>query len=227
MNETILVCDDDEKIVEAIEIYLLQEGYRVLKAYDGEQCLKLLDVETVHLVVLDIMMPKLDGMSTAYKMRQKYNVPIIMLSAKSESTDEIARLSFGADVANEARNEIYHNIDKYNTNEPLYIELAEEPTVKSYYLKHFFLQTGYRVNSSDTTYLGEYEEQNIELRNKIGTKDVAFLSLKICLKQSLVEIQQGSLAIEIDGDLFKVSAELVASYENENRSCEMDSLPLQ
>ncbi|MEG2895348.1 MAG: hypothetical protein RR887_07170, partial [Niameybacter sp.] len=74
---------------------------------------------------------------------------------------------------------------------------------------------------------GEYEEQNIELRNKIGTKDVAFLSLKICLKQSLVEIQQGSLAIEIDGDLFKVSAELVASYENENRSCEMDSLPLQ
>lgn len=97
MKYRVLVCDDDEKIVEAIEIYLLQEGYEVLKAYDGEQCLNILKQELVHLVVLDIMMPKLDGISTAYHIRQKYNVPIIMLSAKSESTDKIAGLSFGAD----------------------------------------------------------------------------------------------------------------------------------
>ena len=97
MKYTVLVCDDDEKIVEAIEIYLLQEGYKVLKAYDGTSCLKLLEKETIHLIVLDIMMPKLDGMSTAYKIRQKYSMPIIMLSAKSESTDKIAGLSFGAD----------------------------------------------------------------------------------------------------------------------------------
>lgn len=97
MKYRVLVCDDDEKIVEAIEIYLLQEGYEVLKAYDGEKCLELLNKELIHLVVLDIMMPKLDGISTAYHIRQKYNVPIIMLSAKSESTDKIAGLSFGAD----------------------------------------------------------------------------------------------------------------------------------
>ncbi|MGL4799892.1 MAG: response regulator transcription factor [Cellulosilyticaceae bacterium] len=97
MTYTVLVCDDDENINRSISIYLQQDGYKVLQAYDGLECLNYLKKETVHLIILDVMMPKLDGMSTLFNIRQQYNVPVIMLSAKSESTDKIAGLSFGAD----------------------------------------------------------------------------------------------------------------------------------
>ena len=93
----ILVCDDDKDIVNAIEIYLVNEHYNVLKAYDGEQAVKILDEQEIHLVILDIMMPKLDGMITTVKIRETSNIPIILLSAKSEDTDKIAGLNFGAD----------------------------------------------------------------------------------------------------------------------------------
>ena len=76
----ILVCDDDKEIVEAIEIYLTQEGYHILKAYDGEQALKILESQEVHLLVLDVMMPKLDGIRATLKIREKYSIPIIILS---------------------------------------------------------------------------------------------------------------------------------------------------
>ena len=79
---TILVCDDDKEIVEAIEIYLSQEGYRILKAYDGAEAIQLLEKEEVNLLILDVMMPKLDGIRATLKIRENNIVPIMILSAK-------------------------------------------------------------------------------------------------------------------------------------------------
>ena len=93
----VLVCDDDREIVEAIEIYLSQEGYKVLKAYDGEEALKVLDREKVDLLIIDVMMQKLDGIRATLKIREKKNMPIIILSAKSEDADKILGLNVGAD----------------------------------------------------------------------------------------------------------------------------------
>ncbi len=93
----ILVCDDDKTIVDAIEIYLTQEGYNVYKAYDGVQAIQLLDEQDIHLLIIDIMMPKLDGIHATLKIREKYSIPIIILSAKSEDADKILGLNIGAD----------------------------------------------------------------------------------------------------------------------------------
>ena len=93
----ILVCDDDHSIVDAIEIYLKQEGYRVIKAYNGLEALKALEENEIHLIILDIMMPQLDGLQATVKIREICNIPILMLSAKSEDTDKVLGLNFGAD----------------------------------------------------------------------------------------------------------------------------------
>ncbi|PNT90541.1 response regulator transcription factor [Clostridium thermosuccinogenes] len=93
----ILVVDDDREIVKAISINLENEGYRVLKAYDGLQALDMLSSQSVQLILLDVMMPKLDGLSATMKIRQDKNIPIIILSAKSEDTDKVLGLSMGAD----------------------------------------------------------------------------------------------------------------------------------
>lgn len=97
MCECILVVDDDREIVKALAILLEKEGYQVLKAYDGMQALELLAEQTVHLVIMDVMMPKLDGLSAVMKIRERKNIPIIVLSAKSEETDKVLGLSMGAD----------------------------------------------------------------------------------------------------------------------------------
>ena len=94
---TILVCDDDKQIVEAIDIYLTGEGFHVIKAYDGAEALKLLDSNQVDLMILDVMMPGLDGIRTTLKVRETSSIPIIILSAKSEDTDKILGLNIGAD----------------------------------------------------------------------------------------------------------------------------------
>lgn len=93
----VLVCDDDREIVSAIEIYLTKEGYNVIKAYDGVECLRLLHNNTISLVILDIMMPRLDGIETLNEIRKIGNLPVIMLSAKSEDNDKIEGLNLGAD----------------------------------------------------------------------------------------------------------------------------------
>ena len=93
----ILVCDDDKDIVEAIEIYLAQEGHHILKAYDGEQAIRVLQNNPVDLLIIDVMMPKLDGIRATLKIREKNALPIIILSAKSEDTDKILGLNVGAD----------------------------------------------------------------------------------------------------------------------------------
>jgi len=96
-KQRVLVVDDDREIVNAIAINLLNEGYAVLKAYDGLQALDMISTQSVHLIILDVMMPKLDGLSTMLKIRADKNIPIIILSAKSEDTDKVLGLSMGAD----------------------------------------------------------------------------------------------------------------------------------
>lgn len=93
----ILVCDDDKEIVDAIEIYLTQEGYKVIKAYDGMQAVDIINTMEIHLLIIDIMMPKLDGIHATLKIREKSSIPIIILSAKSEDADKILGLNIGAD----------------------------------------------------------------------------------------------------------------------------------
>ncbi|HKM04200.1 MAG TPA: response regulator transcription factor [Lachnospiraceae bacterium] len=94
---TILVCDDDKEIVEAIEIYLKQEGYIVIKAYDGLEAITKIKENDINLLLIDIMMPKLDGIRATLKVREFSSIPIIMLSAKSEDVDKIMGLNMGAD----------------------------------------------------------------------------------------------------------------------------------
>ena len=93
----ILVCDDDKEIVEAIEIYLSQEGHHFFKAYDGVEALNILKKNDIHLLIIDVMMPKLDGIRATMKIREYSGIPIIILSAKSEDVDKILGLNIGAD----------------------------------------------------------------------------------------------------------------------------------
>ena len=93
----VLVCDDDVAILDSVRIYLENEGYEVVTASDGAEALELIGKYEIHCMVLDIMMPRLDGLRTTLKIREKYNFPIILLSAKSEDTDKISGLGFGAD----------------------------------------------------------------------------------------------------------------------------------
>ena len=93
----VLVCDDEKDIVNALEIYLKSDGYNVYKAYNGKEALKDMESEEIHLVLLDVMMPKMDGIQTMAKIRETSNVPIILLTAKSEDTDKVLGLTVGAD----------------------------------------------------------------------------------------------------------------------------------
>lgn len=93
----ILVCDDDKEIAEAIEIYLSKEGYKIFKAYNGKDALNIIENNEIHLIILDIMMPKMNGIEVANRVRENNSIPIIMLSAKSEDYDKINGLNSGAD----------------------------------------------------------------------------------------------------------------------------------
>lgn len=97
MRECVLVVDDDREIVKAIALLLEKEGYEILKAYDGIEALEIVAEKSVQLILIDVMMPKLDGLSAVMKIREKKNIPIIVLSAKSEDTDKVLGLSMGAD----------------------------------------------------------------------------------------------------------------------------------
>ena len=101
--QTVLVCDDDKQIVEAIDIYLTGEGFEVVKAYDGFEALELLQTHNINLMILDVMMPGLDGIRTTLKVRETSSIPIIILSAKSEDTDKILGLNISE----------YHYISKH------------------------------------------------------------------------------------------------------------------
>lgn len=94
---TILICDDDKDIVSALDIYLTSEGYRTLKAYNGREAIRAVEQNEVHLILMDVMMPELDGIRATAKLREGSNVPIILLTAKSEDADKILGLNIGAD----------------------------------------------------------------------------------------------------------------------------------
>ena len=94
---TILICDDDRDIVSALDIYMTSEGYQTVKAYTGREALKAVEQREIHLILMDIMMPELDGIRATAKLREENNVPIILLTAKSEDTDKILGLNIGAD----------------------------------------------------------------------------------------------------------------------------------
>lgn len=96
-NYSVLVVDDDKEIRDAIEIYLKNEGIKVIKAKDGIEAIELLHEHDIHLILLDVMMPRLDGIATTFRIRESKNIPIIILSAKSEDTDKILGLQVGAD----------------------------------------------------------------------------------------------------------------------------------
>lgn len=93
----ILICDDDKDIVSALEIYLNSEDYRTFPAYNGREALEIMEKEDIHLILMDIMMPELDGIRATAKLREHYNVPIILLTAKSEDSDKVLGLNIGAD----------------------------------------------------------------------------------------------------------------------------------
>ena len=93
----VLVCDDEKDIVSALKIYLASEGYQVFEAYNGREALEIMNRETMHLVLMDIMMPEMDGIQAMVKIREISNVPVILLTAKSEDTDKILGLTVGAD----------------------------------------------------------------------------------------------------------------------------------
>ena len=97
MEYTILICDDDEDILSALRIYLSQEGYRIIQASNGIEAVRLVEGDAVHLVLLDVMMPEMDGIQAAAKIREISNAPIIFLSAKSEDTDRVLGLNVGGD----------------------------------------------------------------------------------------------------------------------------------
>lgn len=97
MNYNILVCDDERDILDAIKIYLKAEGYKVFTAEDGARALEIIKENEIHLAIIDIMMPVMDGITLIMKMREKTNIPIIVLSAKGEVTDKIVGLNVGAD----------------------------------------------------------------------------------------------------------------------------------
>ena len=94
---TVLICDDQPDIVNALKIYLAPEGYRLLEAYTGAQALELVKKETVHLVLLDVMMPEMDGITATSRIREISNIPVILLTAKSETADKVLGLNVGAD----------------------------------------------------------------------------------------------------------------------------------
>lgn len=94
---TILICDDERDIVSALKIYLEAEGYRTMVAYDGMEALAVLEREEIHLVLMDVMMPRMDGITAISRLRERYNMPVILLTAKGEDTDKVLGLNVGAD----------------------------------------------------------------------------------------------------------------------------------
>lgn len=97
MAYNVLICDDEKDIVSALKIYLSSEDYNTFEAYTGKEALRIIENNDIHLVLLDIMMPEMDGITAMVKLREKYNIPVILLTAKSEDTDKILGLNIGAD----------------------------------------------------------------------------------------------------------------------------------
>lgn len=131
----ILVVDDDKDIVESINIYLKNEGYKIYKAYDGIQALEIIQSKEIHLILMDIMMPNLDGIKTTIKIREDENIPIILVSAKSEDTDKIIGLNIGADDYITKPFNLLELIARVKSNLRRYVSLGNYNNISSDVLK--------------------------------------------------------------------------------------------
>lgn len=171
----ILVCDDEKDIVSALKIYLTADGYRVFEAYNGREALEVLKRQEIHLVLMDIMMPVMDGISAMVKIREVSNVPVILLTAKSEDTDKVLGLTVGADD---------YVTKPFNT-----VEL--QARVKSQLRR--YMQLGGGSIRKDTTTIG-----GIELNDR--TKEVTLDGEKVALTRTEYDILK--LLMEHPGQVF-------------------------
>ena len=171
----ILVCDDDKEIVEAIDIYLSQEGYHILKAYDGVEALNILEKEKVNLLILDVMMPKLDGIRATLKIRETNSVPIIILSAKSEDSDKILGLNIGANelggTSQEQKEKVYE-VGGLRINDDLKEVTVDGELVKltpiEYNILLLLLKNQGRVFSINQIYESIWNEEAIGADNTVA-----------------------------------------------------------
>jgi len=161
----ILVCDDEKDIVSALKIYLAAEGYQVYEAYNGQEALEVLSKEDIHLVIMDIMMPVMDGITAMVKLRERSNIPVIMLTAKSEDTDKVLGLNIGA--------------DDYVTKPFNPLEL--QARVKSQLRRYMQLGGGIEKNESELLSIG-----GIELDDR--TKEVTLDGEKVSLTPTEYDI---------------------------------------
>ena len=184
----ILVCDDEKDIVSALKIYLTADGYQVFEAYDGIQALEILKKQEIHLVLMDIMMPRLDGISAMVKIREISNVPVILLTAKSEDTDMVLGLTVGADD---------YVTKPFNT-----VEL--QARVKSQLRR--YMQLGGGNAKQDTVVIG-----GIELNDK--TKEVTLDGEKVSLTRTEYDILK--LLMEHPGQVFSPN-EIYEKVWNDN-----------
>ena len=171
----ILVCDDEKDIVSALKIYLTADGYQVFEAYNGREALEVLKSQEIHLVLMDIMMPVMDGISAMVKIREVSNVPVILLTAKSEDTDKVLGLTVGA--------------DDYVTNPFNTVEL--QARVKSQLRR--YMQLGGGSIRKDTITIG-----GIELNDR--TKEVTLDGEKVALTRTEYDILK--LLMEHPGQVF-------------------------
>lgn len=156
MEYNILVCDDEKDIVSAIEIYLKAEGYNVFSAYNGLEALKILKEVKIHLVLMDLMMPKMDGITAILKIREKNNIPIIILSAKSEITDKIIGLNVGADDYITKPFNAIELTARVNSTLRRYVSLGSAKIEKNEY-------TAGRVTLNDTSKEVEVDNEKVSL----------------------------------------------------------------
>lgn len=174
---SILVCDDEKDIVSALEIYLRADGYRVFCAYNGREAVEVLQREEIHLVLMDIMMPELDGISAMVRIREISNVPVILLTAKSEDTDKILGLTVGA--------------DDYVTKPFHPVEL--QARVKSQLRRYMQLGGGAKAPDMDVLVIG-----GIELCDR--TKNVTLDGVEVSLTRTEYDILK--LLMENPGKVF-------------------------
>ncbi|MEN7916617.1 response regulator transcription factor [Clostridioides difficile] len=199
MNQNILVVDDDREIVDAIEFYLRPDNFNVLKAYDGLEALDILIENDIKLIIMDVMMPNLDGLKTTLKIREKRNIPIILLSAKSEDMDKIIGLNMGA--------------DDYITKpfNPLELTARVKSQLRRYINLGDFSNTN---NSNDTNYI--LKSGGLELNT--DTKIVSLDSEEI--KMTPLEYKILTLLMSRKGKIFS-SHEIYENVWNEDAySCE-------
>ena len=172
IKATVLVVDDNRDIVEGIAILLEREGYNIIKAYDGLQAIDKLVSNSVQLILIDIMMPRLDGLSAIMKIREKNNIPIIVLSAKSEDTDKVLGLSMGAMGSTGTENKehviVIGGLELNTSLKKLTVDGEEvRLTAKEYKILELLMNNPSRIFSAEEIYQRVWEEDGYAVENTV------------------------------------------------------------